>query len=237
VAGIFLFLNILLIGFSVIGFPDGVTEILSHTLLLQNLLLGLGGSFLQGSLVAVFVFLFSCFAVYLYPSSTVHRFLIGYVAPSTALTGVALGTYYDPMNWSRFYTLFVMALGFVMMSYPALYRLRGASSVQQLQKQMEQATVLGLSRWERFSSISLPQVWSEILFISGVGAFWASGDFALGRMISGQDITLALSAQTLLGGYRFQVATVVMWCSLVTGIFLFLICESLGRIKVSVCRS
>jgi thiamine transport system permease protein len=237
VGALLLLLNMLLFGFSLTGVTAGLTEILSHALLLQNLLIGFGGSLLQGSLVALFVFILSCLVIYVFPSMSLHRFLIGYVAPSTAITGVALGAFYDPMNWPRIFTLCVMALGFVMLAFPALYRLRGAAAVQMMQKQIEQARVLGFSRWQQFRFIALPQLWSEILFVSGVGAFWASGDFALARMISGQDITLALTAQTLLGGYRFEVATAIMWCSLLTGVFLFLICESLGRMKVSVCPS
>jgi len=224
----FIFTSYLLLS-SFLGWGKGVSEILSHPVLLQNIFNGLWGSVIQCVLVGVLTFIVTSVVISLLPQPTLQSFFMGYVAPSSAVTGVAFSLYFDATANSVVSTFFVIALAFFLVIYPALYRLRGASITTTYRGQIEQAVVMGLCRFQRFRFILLPQLWRDLCFMSGVAAFWASGDFALARIIAGQDITLALSAQSMLGGYRLEVATVVVWLALLVGVFLFLIFDLLGR--------
>ncbi|MEQ1666004.1 MAG: hypothetical protein ABL927_11575, partial [Bdellovibrionales bacterium] len=84
-----------------------------------------------------------------------------------------------------------------------------------------------------FLKISLPLIWRDLLFISGLAGFWASGDFALSKLILGKDLTLAMAAHTLLNGYHLEAATFITVCTLFIGLFIFLISEVLGHVCYS----
>ena len=111
-----------------------------------------------------------------------------------------------------------------------LYRLRAQTTLSDLQSQVAVAQVMGADAKTILMHIVLPQVWRPFCFLSGVAAVWISGDFAFSSLVMGRDLTLATTAQLLLGGYHLSVATVIMWLSLSVGAITFLIFEGIGRV-------
>jgi hypothetical protein len=83
----------------------------------------------------------------------------------------------------------------------------------------------------------MPQMWAKFTFLAGIAAFWASGDFALSTIISGRELTLAMNAKTLLGGYRLELASVVVLLSLLIGVFTYFVFVGLGHVSHSKSRT
>ena len=60
-----------------------------------------------------------------------------------------------------------------------------------------------------------------LLGLSDVGAVWAMGDFAVSRIISGSDMTLAMWTQSLVDQYRWDMALVLSWIILAASFIVF----------------
>ena len=71
-----------------------------------------------------------------------------------------------------------------------------------------------------------------ICFLSGLGALWACGDFALSGMLLGDDMTLALQMKSLFTNYRLEQALVLLIPLVILSVIIFLIFQGLSY----VCR-
>tara|TARA_B100000749_G_scaffold279661_1_gene273024 strand:+ start:7045 stop:8493 length:1449 start_codon:yes stop_codon:yes gene_type:complete len=110
-----------------------------------------------------------------------------------------------------------LVCGLWLLFFPLLFRMYGRAFIEPLQKQIEVAKVHGAGSGLILKSILFPQMVQPLCWLSGVAAFWGAGDFALSRVLLGQDRTLALLVETLLGAYRLDMATVVALAMLLVG--------------------
>ena len=82
---------------------------------------------------------------------------------------------------------------------------------------------MGSTRFLTFKKIVFPQVFPSILFLSGLGAFWAIGDFAISKIIYGKSVTLALHIGDLVGAYKLELANLLVFLLLFLGLIVFTI--------------
>jgi thiamine transport system permease protein len=215
---------------SFVGFTTGLREIIASIDLQSALVLRAFSTFIQCLLTSFFILILFLMAAYSSGSQWLRSFFIGYAAPSSVILGLAVYLYFDSTQAHVLISIAVMSFAFALTVFPALFRLRGLSALSRLDRQIEVAQVMGASRRDIYFSIVLPNVKTDFLFLAGLSAFWASGDFALANMISGRELTLAQMAQNLMGGYRLEVATVVTWYSILVGVFVFFLYEVLSRV-------
>lgn len=235
---VFLFAIIILTGAllaaSTSGVSTGLTQL--QELLGQNpnalrgLLQQAYGTFIECVGVAVFCILFFSVIILLHSQPLIHRFLLGYAAPSVVVVGLGFYLMFNIQEASRGFTFFCLIIAFSLTILPTLYRLRMGSVFSTLSGQVKVAKIMGANVWQISWTILWPQMYRDIFFVAGIGAFWASGDFALASIIAGREVTLGIVAKGLLGGYRLELATLLTWASLLIGVFVFIIFEGVGRV-------
>ncbi|MCX7979225.1 MAG: ABC transporter permease subunit, partial [Bdellovibrionaceae bacterium] len=142
----------------------------------------------------------------LLPSRWFEAFLSGYVAPSTALTAMALLVVGPNQGWWPFLKI---PLGLLLLYLTSIYRLGWAEDLRGLRPQIEVARVLGASRWRTLWGVILPQLSVRAGGLAAVAAVWAGGDFAVSRIVAHKDLTLAMITETLMSGYRLGLASVL----------------------------
>jgi len=184
------------------------------------------GSFIECLLVATMTCMFFLAVVYYYPNIFLRSSLLALTAPNTILIGLGFYLIFD--SSSQGFSLLIIAIAFTLTILPSLFRLKIVNTLDNVVEKIEMAQILGADRTQIFYSVSLPLVFKEIMLIAGMAGLWASGDFALSKMIIGKDLTLAMTAHTLIGGYRLESATFVTVCALMVGLFVFLLCEGIG---------
>ncbi len=167
-----------------------------------------------GVAVGGLVFLLLLWLAFLWPHRGLQLFLRGYSAPSTAVTGFALlvwGSLSDSMVMTK------IVVGLVLIYFPSLYRWLGESVLSPLYGQWQVAYLLGASPGLIFRRVVLPQVAGGFRLISGLAAFWALGDFALSSLLAPREMTLAMLVYGLMGAYRLELATLLVWPLLLLG--------------------
>lgn len=219
------------------GWTRGISEILVNNELQARIWERIGGTFIECLLVAVFVLLGLLLVAYRSPHRFCNRILLAYSAPSAVITGLIIYLIFNAQAAKTYQVFLWIAFGFVLTIFTMIYRFRAAHIITNLEAQISSARILGASHNLIFKEILLPQVWRDFCFLAGVSALWASGDFALASLISGREMTLATMAQGLLGGYRMEVATVVVWISLAIGFLIFILFEMVGRLGYSKSHS
>ncbi len=156
-----------------------------------------------------------------------RRFLLGFVAPSSALTGFALLLLWRDTGWA---SLVKIAVGITLISLPAFHRLRWDGALDALSGQVAVARALGASEPRIFARVMMPQLWGTCAFLGGLSAFWAWGDFALSAVVGERALTLAMLAHGLLGSYRLGLATLVVCAVLIGGSLNFALFWGVGRV-------
>lgn len=142
-------------------------------------------------------------------------FLNGYVAPSTALTCFGILLYFPAEHeWS----FFKIPMAFLLLSFPAVYRLGWGEKLNSLSMQVQVAQVMGARPLQIWLSVIWPQMRSISIYMAGLVATWACGDFAVSRILSTRDFTLSLILESLLTSYRMGLA------SLLSVLLIFLCC-------------
>lgn len=152
------------------------------------------------------------------PYPALHRLVSGLVSPSTALLGFALlmfGSNEEPWNWIKW------IFGFSYLIFSTLYRWGWDQEVSGLADQVQVAETLGASRGLVFKDILWPQLVTPASRMAGIASLWALGDFALGKILVGQDLTLSLLIETLMSSYRLQAALALMGLLLLMGAFCY----------------
>jgi ABC-type Fe3+ transport system permease subunit len=188
-----------------------------------------GGSsiFLPLILRSVGLSLFSGFALivslsaiaYVYKNHFFDKFLLSFIPLSTILIGLSL-------LLVSFHAGFIeqdlkVVLAMLILFLPVLYRFELKTRLHALDSQIETAQLMGAKDFFLFKKIIYPQVFPSVLFLSGLGAFWTIGDFAISQIIYGKDITLALYIQSLVGSYRLELANLFVLILLVLGLLVF----------------
>jgi thiamine transport system permease protein len=165
---------------------------------------------------------------FLAPQGWLRRFLIGYVAPSSVLTGFALLILWrDP---SQAAAMVRMIVGITIVAVPSFYRLQWDATLQGLEGQRQVARTLGASDGLIFARVIFPQVIRAALAIGGLAAFWAWGDFALSSVVASRAITLAMLAHSLMESYRLDAATVLVWLVVLGGAVTFFVFVGVGNV-------
>lgn len=175
-------------------------------------------SLLFGLSVGFVVALLLMLTAWAAPNEKLNRLISGMVSPSTALLGFALlflfpnESPYSEIKW---------VFGFSYLIFSTLYRWGWDQKLSGLYHQIQIAETLGASRAMTFQSVLLPQLLHPLAWAASVGCLWALGDFALGKILIGQDISLSLLIETLMSSYRLQAAHALMGVLLLLGIFCF----------------
>jgi thiamine transport system permease protein len=164
------------------------------------------------------------------PHPGLDRFLVGYAAPSTVLTGFAfllLGI----ESWLGVHLSLICGLAILMV--PSLYRMLARGLLSALQNQVIVARIGGAGWWRIFDKIVFPQVRWQFWWLAGMGSLWACGDYALSSLVVENNTTLALAIKGYMTSYHLDLATALNSLLLVVGMSCLLGFGGLGR----VCRT
>ena len=173
---------------------------------------------LVGTGTGIFVFVWLSVVAFCLRDLFLRRFLVAYYGSSVAFMGFAfllIGSDGPLELW------FKGSLGLSLLFLPPVWRLMGESLSRRLGNQIQLADLMGAGRKMSFSKIVFPQSVNVFLFLSGVSAFWASGDFAYSSIVAGEEAHLALLIQDLFSSYRFELATALTWLLIFTGMCCF----------------
>lgn len=215
----------------VIGMLDrpwiGASQVFAQEVLRAELFRNFFGSFgvAIGSGLTVIALLM--LIAFVDPRGAWRKFFLGYVAPSSVITGFAIVLFWRETG-SPTYIKIIFAL--TLITTPAFYRLYWDAALLSLRGQRIIAQSLGASEVMIFSRIIVPQLVRPAFFIAGLTSLWAWGDFATSRVIAERDLTLAMTVQSLMGTYRFDMATFLVWILLAGGACTFLIFGGVGRV-------
>jgi thiamine transport system permease protein len=155
---------------------------------------------------------------YASPNPRLERFMNGYLAPSPAITG--FGLLLLPVE-GDIAELLLAALALTMISLPLLYRWIVHSAVAGLSRQVTVARTLGAGWSTILFEVVWPQAATKILRASGLGALWATADFAISGILLGPDMTLPMIMDNLLNNYRFESAQLLMLPLMLVGLLLY----------------
>ena len=147
-----------------------------------------------------------------------RQFLIAYAGSSTAFMGFV---FLLTGGESFFWTWFKWSMGLSLLFLPALYRFMGEMVIRRLERQIQVAYLMGVRWINIFSHIVFPQCIKTFLFLSGIAAFWACGDFAYSNIVSSEHQHLAMLIQDLFASYHFELATILIWLLLFLGFLCF----------------
>lgn len=188
---------------------------------------GFIGSFVVACSTGITVSVILLLVGYVDPRGWSRRLLLGYVAPSSVITGFSMLILWRALGWAT-YAKIVFALTLV--SVPSFYRLYWDAVLVSLRQQRAVAATLGSGRWLTFSRVVLPQLVRPVSFVAGLSSLWAWGDFALSRVIAERDVTLGMTVQSLMSSYRLEIASFLVWVLLFGGATTFFIFEGVGRV-------
>ncbi len=163
---------------------------------------------------------------YVSPHARLARFLNGYLAPSPAIVGFGLLLLPVESSLGR---LSLLAVALTLISFPLLYRWMVHSALSALERQIGVARSLGAGWGMVLFEIVWPQASGAILRASGLAALWASGDFALSGILLGDEVTLPLLMNGLLGQYRFDTAQLLLFPLLAVGLSLYVLFVGVRR--------
>ena len=177
----------------------------------QTLLLGVGTGF------TVLILLY--WVAFCSRSLFLRKFLMAYACSSVAFMGFAF------LLIGRDDSLGVLCkwiLGLSLLFLPALYRLLGETIIRRLKNQIALADLMGASLKMSFLKVIAPQCTPIFFFLAGVAAFWACGDFAYSSIVSFSDHQhLAMLIQDVFASYRFELATILIWILIFSGVICF----------------
>ncbi|MBX3021027.1 MAG: ABC transporter permease subunit [Bdellovibrionales bacterium] len=144
---------------------------------------------------------------YVLPHNRLDRFLNGYLAPSPAITG--FGLLLLPVN-GVIADFIKLVLALTLISFPLLYRWIVHSALASLQNQIVIARSLGASWSAILFKVVWPQAGASCLRACGLAAVWACGDFALSGLLLGENVSVPMLMNDLLGNYRFEQAALLL---------------------------
>lgn len=196
-------LVILFVSYCLLELYRGVGAFLAVPGLLERVLEVTPYSLLIAILTLVFASVIFSVQLFLFESSFLDKFLVGFSGASTALTAL---TYLFAAGEGSTVGL---ALAMLTVFYLICWRLWGASHLRALQNQFEVALSLGASRLEIARFILWPQMRASFAQIAQVLLLWSLGDFAVTRVILGQEKSLGVLAQNLASSYRLEASFVV----------------------------
>ncbi|GEM_PF-928630 len=201
------------------GVWEGVASWADFELYTEEITSGIIGTLTIAIGVGCGIFALLMLITRLHQTNWFHRFLNGYVAPSTALIGFAflvLGP-----NTSL-YILAKIILGLMLSYVIYLYKMGYGNYLIELQRYKEKASLLGANDNLIFWKVIFPLTHKRMFLYSGIAAFWATGDYGISKMIANRDISLALLSETFLSHYRIGFSSLLSFILLVIGLLVFL---------------
>jgi thiamine transport system permease protein len=205
----------------------GAQRLFREEFLAQELVKNFFGSALVALATGVLVAAVLLKIAYVDPRGAWRRFLLGYVAPSSVITGFSLLLVWRAIGGA---TYFKIIFALTLITVPGFYRLYWDAALESLRDQRLVARSLGASVWLTYRKVVLPQLIAPACFIAGLASLWAWGDFAVSRVVAERDVTLAMTVQSLMASYRFEMATFLVWILLFGGAATFFIFEGAGRV-------
>lgn len=209
------------------GIKLGLSQLLGTELLLEQLPSLIAHTLFIGLGTGLFVFILLLMVAGLSPHWGMDRFLTGYASPSAVVTGFAFLLFGFYGFWGSHAA---MILGLGLLFLPGLYRLMGRSLLHMVSRQVQVARVAGAGWGLIFTSIVFPQVRAGFLWLSGLAAFWACGDFALSSIVAESSSTLGLMVKGYMTSYRLELATVLNLILILVSSVCFLIFGGLGLV-------
>lgn len=146
------------------------------------------------------------------------KFLRGYTAPSTALACFSF-LLLGPNE--AYWPFFKIPVVFTLITLTSLYRMGWDSRLENLRAQCDIALTMGASRGLIFKEILFPQLAANAGLLAGLAAAWASGDFAVSRILAHRDLSLGLMTESLMAGYRLSQSTILSLLVLLSGLICF----------------
>ncbi len=209
------------------GSAQGITQLTQFPGGIASLMPLIIKSIAVSVFTGTFLILLLLICTYLAGARILHKFLMGYIPLSTVLVALAFGISSATETFPQELKV-VLALSILFL--PVLYRFEFGARIHQLRSQIESATLMGANDFLVFKKILLPQMYPTILFLAGLGAFWAIGDFAISQVIFGKEATLALFIQNLVGAYRVELANLLVILLLLIGSAVFLLFKELNHV-------
>lgn len=198
------------------------------TFLQKDLFVLSGGTFVVSLLSLLMTgFLFFVF-LYLSEDQKLHQFLSSYFAPSTALGALAVAAAFGSSG-AKVY--FVIAFILSLFCFPILYKLFWESDYKKILKLWEVSKTLGASRILTVRHVLFPFARKSLERSLLLVLVWASSDFAISRVVSLQEETLAMRIDRLLGSYYFEGAFLILL--VLAGVVLFSVLLLKGVMIVS----
>lgn len=225
------------------GLNSGAVQTLQGSVYSSAVLEGLAGTIAIGVLTAALMLAIYSAILLLLPQRSLQFWLRVSVSPSPVLLGVLFlillgwlrGRFSlaaaDSILWTGFFEIPFIALCSSIAFFPALWRMSLASAWDRVSGQVDVASLMGAGRFLIFRRIVWPQVRPQLAYVAGLASFWSVGDFALSSLLSDRDISLGIVIQNLLGSYRVELATTLMWVLLVVGVAIMLLVWGLGYVQ------
>lgn len=227
---VFLIFPIFIIFSLLSGLSLGLAQLLAIPHLWELLYTTTGMTLLLSILTGLSTMAIAYFILYLFSDKKIKSFLLKYVSPPSSFLCLSLLLIFG-FNQNKILLTSAIIFAFVILNTPHLIKTYLISKFENLEMQVEVAQTLGASQLKITHQILWPQMSREIGFISGVSAFWASGDFAIVKFIAGQSITLAQIIESMLSSYRFFAASVLAVLLLILGILLLGIFTRFGYVS------
>lgn len=177
-----------------------------------TLIIGLGTG-----LILFFFFTLLCFS---FLETHFSRFLLAMISPGwviVAFSFLLIGGQNEVLDLGK------TTLALAILYLPYLFRLSFYRKIKDLSEQVKIAQTFPVS-WNRiFLQILWPQCLPMIGFLSGVGALWACGDFAVSGILLGsaEVSTLALQMKNMLSSYRIEQAILLLLPLLAASLVVF----------------
>lgn len=216
---VFTFLYLLFFYSYFSGVWEGISSWSDFELYSEEIVSGIFGTLAISIGVGCAIFALLMVITRLHQTNWFHRFLNGYIAPSTALVGFAF-LVVGP-NSSVFVVLKIV-LGLALSYVIYLYKMGYGNYLIELGRYKEKAGLLGASESLIFWRVLFPLTYKRMFLYSGIAAFWATGDYGISKMIANRDISLALLSETFLSHYRIGFSSLLSFILLVLGLLVFL---------------
>lgn len=207
----------LLVGL-LVGVPEGIVQAREIPNFISDIFPSMAGSFRIAMNSGVFTFVLLNLLAFALPHYRLKQFFNGYLAPSPAVFGLALWLVGPNGGWV---SELKIAVSLSLITLPALFRWQFSSLMSSLEGQMVVAKSMGAKNFYIYKKIVWPQMAKTALLLSGISAFWASGDFAMSTILAYGNQTLGLLTESLLVSYRMELASLVAWLMLVLGAVIF----------------
>lgn len=217
---LFLFLYIVFFYSYFSGVWEGVGHWGDFELYYEEIMNGIWGTLVISLGVGIGIFALLLILTRFHQMNWFHRFLNGYMAPSTALMGFAF-LVFGPNSMGFVYAKIISGLSLSYVIF--LYKMGYGNFLTELNRYTEKANLLGASESLIFWRVLFPLTYKRIFLYSGIAAFWATGDYGISKMVASKDISLALLSETFLSHYRIGFSSLLSFILLVLGLLVFLI--------------